>query len=135
MLLNVFLFSGNWYIYLCSLYQNDRNRARKFDRCPLEWKQQQLVGKLLEYINSVVNQSITYYTLSYFAFQDLLHNLACKRVVAYLLIRELPISTPLQAKMYLGKLSNLKDLWAKNGVKTHSICLKREFCMMELPFK
>ncbi|CAL6070595.1 Hypothetical_protein [Hexamita inflata] len=69
-------------------------------------------------------------------FCKLLHNLACKGV-AYLLIRELPFSSPLQAKMYLVEMSNLKDLWLKNKVKNYGIChlLIREFCMKELPYK
>ncbi|CAL6111675.1 Hypothetical_protein [Hexamita inflata] len=39
--------------------------------------------------------------------------------------------------MYLGKMSNLNDLWLKNKVKNYGIChlLIREFCMMELPYK
>ncbi|CAL6028281.1 Hypothetical_protein [Hexamita inflata] len=41
------------------------------------------------------------------------------------------------SKMYLGKMSNLNDLWSKNVVKYYVIChlLIREFCMMELRYK
>ncbi|CAL6044299.1 Hypothetical_protein [Hexamita inflata] len=45
------------------------------------------------------------------------------------------------SKMYLGKMSNLNDLWSKYKVKNYGIChlliryFLHEFCMRELPYK
>ncbi|CAL5989070.1 Hypothetical_protein [Hexamita inflata] len=71
---------------------------------------------------SIINLASAHYSL------ELLHNLACKGV-AYLLIRELPISIPLQAKIYLWKMLNLNDLWSKTRLKRMIFvtCLQESF--------